>query len=96
MNSIPSNVSAGIIIVGTSGTKFPDSKGIYHELRVVTSNVFWIAGASTVKSGVGFILTGSPETGPNASMRVDLLNLDLLYGAGQGASGLISFISYNY
>jgi hypothetical protein len=97
MSSVATKVSSGVFRVGTSATQFPASAGITHQFGLQTSNMMYIGGtAAGANSGVGFLLQGDPTTSIMAWLdRIEISNLNLLWGKMVAVSGWVTFISYN-
>jgi hypothetical protein len=88
-----SNVSSNIIRVGTSGTQFPNIDADRHIIKAFQSGIVYVAGASTVNSGTGFMLAGGPND-PGAMLQLGKGNLNVLYGIG-AISSILVHISYS-
>jgi hypothetical protein len=87
-------VSGGVFRVNTSGTQFPNTAGKKHVIKLMQSAVVWIGGASTVKSGLGYMLAGNPLVDGQAQAEFTVDNLNRLYGIGQ-TSAVATYLSFN-
>jgi hypothetical protein len=87
-------VSSNIFIVGTSGTQFPNVEGNKHIVSLLTSGAIYIGGASTVNSGLGFLIVGDPVSSPRATLELKQGNLNTIYGIGL-TSTIITIISFS-
>ena len=91
--SLGTTVSGNAFSVGTSGTQFPNVAGRKFDLALLISNVVYIAGASTVNSGTGYIIAGDAKTDMHAYYAFEGSNLNLLYGKAETTSGIICFLA---
>lgn len=87
------SVSTNIIRVGTSGTQLPDINAGNHILKNFQSGIVYLAGVSSVNSGVGYILAGGPSDA-GASLKLGTGNLNKLYGIS-AISAMLVHISYS-
>ena len=89
------NVTAGVILCGTSGAVLPTVACQRAIIKLVTSGVCWFASSALVNSGVGYVILGDPGTGADGTiLDLPIRNLNQLYAKMQTVSGMLSFVAY--
>jgi hypothetical protein len=87
-----SATTGNFFVIGTSATQFPNVYGVRHIIRATQSGLAYIAGANTVKSGIGLLICGDP-TSDGSMLEVKAGNLNTLYGVSL-ASNTFTYLSF--
>lgn len=94
--TVPTTVSGNVFLIADTSEQFPNSAGVRHLVKLLISNVVFIAGAASVNSGTGYMLAGDPMTDVGAQMDVKVNNLNKLYGIALTSGAPIAFLSFNF